>query len=98
MTIAIEWSAAIIALLFCVHVGVAFGSYPAAKASKVMPIEALLCNQTTWKTAKNHRGTRRRRSFFAFDASARDENRYATLCFDRDTAGSYNECIRNQKT
>ena len=44
MTIAIEWRAAIIALLFCVVIGVAFGSYPAAKASKMTPIEALQRN------------------------------------------------------
>jgi putative ABC transport system permease protein len=44
MTIALEWRAAIIALLFCVVIGVAFGSYPAAKASKMTPIEALQRN------------------------------------------------------
>ena len=44
MTISIEWRAAIIALLFCVIIGVAFGSYPAAKASKMTPIEALQRN------------------------------------------------------
>ena len=44
MTIAIEWRAAIGALLFCVVIGVAFGSYPAAKASKMTPISALQRN------------------------------------------------------
>ncbi len=44
MTIAIEWRAAIGALLFCVVIGVAFGSYPAAKASKMTPIAALQRN------------------------------------------------------
>ena len=44
MTIAIEWRAAVVALLFCVIIGVAFGSYPAAKASKMTPIEALQRN------------------------------------------------------
>ena len=44
MSISIEWRAAIIALLFCVVIGVAFGSYPAAKASKMTPIEALQRN------------------------------------------------------
>ncbi len=44
MTIAMEWRAAILALLFCVVIGVAFGSYPAAKASKMTPIEALQRN------------------------------------------------------
>ena len=44
MTIAIEWRAAAAALVFCVIIGVAFGSYPAAKASKMTPIEALQRN------------------------------------------------------
>jgi putative ABC transport system permease protein len=44
MTIAMEWRAATLALLFCVVIGVAFGSYPAAKASKMTPIEALQRN------------------------------------------------------
>jgi putative ABC transport system permease protein len=44
MTIAMEWRAAIVALLFCMVIGVAFGSYPAAKASKKTPIEALQRN------------------------------------------------------
>ena len=44
MTISIEWRAAVVALLFCVVIGVAFGSYPAAKASKMTPIEALQRN------------------------------------------------------
>jgi putative ABC transport system permease protein len=44
MSIALEWRAAIVALLFCVVIGVAFGSYPAAKASKMTPIEALQRN------------------------------------------------------
>ena len=44
MSISIEWRAAVIALLFCVVIGIAFGSYPAAKASKMTPIEALQRN------------------------------------------------------
>ena len=44
MTIAMEWRAAIAALAFCMVIGVAFGSYPAAKASKMTPIEALQRN------------------------------------------------------
>jgi putative ABC transport system permease protein len=41
MTITLEWRAAIAALLFCMVIGVGFGSYPAAKASKMTPIDAL---------------------------------------------------------
>ncbi len=43
-TINIEWVAAMGSLLFCVIIGVAFGSYPAAKASKMTPIDALQRN------------------------------------------------------
>ena len=41
MTIALEWRAAVAALLFCMVIGVGFGSYPAAKASRLTPIDAL---------------------------------------------------------
>jgi len=44
MTIAMEWRAAIAALVFCMVIGVVFGSYPAAKASKMTPIDALQRN------------------------------------------------------
>ena len=43
-TISMEWVAAMGSLLFCVVIGVAFGSYPAAKASKMTPIDALQRN------------------------------------------------------
>lgn len=43
-TIRMEWVAAMGSLLFCVIIGVAFGSYPAAKASKMTPIDALQRN------------------------------------------------------
>lgn len=39
--IAIETRAAVAAMLFCVVIGVVFGSYPAAKASRMTPIDAL---------------------------------------------------------
>ena len=44
MTIALEWRAAAAALVFCIVIGVVFGSYPAAKASKMTPIDALQRN------------------------------------------------------
>ncbi|MDO4572087.1 MAG: FtsX-like permease family protein, partial [Clostridia bacterium] len=36
-----EWRAAVAAIVFCVIIGVVFGSYPAAKASRMTPIDAL---------------------------------------------------------
>ena len=44
MPISMEWRAAIAALVFCMVIGVVFGSYPAAKASKMTPIDALQRN------------------------------------------------------
>lgn len=41
MEITMEWRAAVAALLFCMVIGVGFGGYPAAKASKMTPIDAL---------------------------------------------------------
>ncbi len=41
MTVSMDWRAAVSALVFCVVIGVLFGSYPAAKASKLTPIDAL---------------------------------------------------------
>ena len=41
MTVTLEWRAALAALLFCMVIGVGFGSYPAAKASNMTPIDAL---------------------------------------------------------
>ena len=41
MTVGLEWRAATAALLFCMLIGVGFGSYPAAKASRMTPIDAL---------------------------------------------------------
>ncbi len=41
MTIVMEWRAAVAAIAFCVIIGVVFGSYPAAKASRMTPKDAL---------------------------------------------------------
>ena len=41
IAIALEWRAAVGALLFCMFIGVIFGSYPANKASRMTPIDAL---------------------------------------------------------
>ena len=41
LNVRLEWSAAVGALLFCVLIGVIFGSYPASKASRMTPINAL---------------------------------------------------------
>ena len=40
-TISLNWSVAAAAIAFCAVIGILFGSYPAAKASKLQPIEAL---------------------------------------------------------
>ena len=37
----LDWTTALAAVLFCAVIGVAFGGYPAAKASRLQPIEAL---------------------------------------------------------
>ena len=41
MTVEIEWRAAAAAVAFSAVIGVAFGGYPAAKASRMTPIDAL---------------------------------------------------------
>lgn len=41
LNVRLEWSAAVGALLFCVLIDVIFGSYPASKASRMTPIDAL---------------------------------------------------------
>ena len=37
----INWSIGLAAIAFCAVIGVLFGSYPAAKASRLQPIDAL---------------------------------------------------------
>ena len=39
--VAINWSVALAAIAFCAVIGVLFGGYPAAKASRLQPIDAL---------------------------------------------------------
>lgn len=39
--VAMNWSVAIAAIAFCALIGVLFGGYPAAKASRLQPIDAL---------------------------------------------------------
>ena len=41
MEMRVEWRAALASLLFCMLIGVGFGLYPAAKASRMTPIDAL---------------------------------------------------------
>ena len=41
VSVAMNWGVGIAAIAFCVIIGVLFGSYPAAKASKLQPIHAL---------------------------------------------------------
>ena len=40
-TVAMNWSIGLIAIGFCAVIGVLFGGYPAAKASRLQPIDAL---------------------------------------------------------
>ncbi len=40
-TAGMDWSIGFAAILFCAVIGIVFGSYPAAKASKLQPIDAL---------------------------------------------------------
>ena len=37
----LNWAIGGVAILFCWVIGILFGSYPAAKASRLQPIEAL---------------------------------------------------------
>ena len=40
-SIKMNWSVGIAAIAFCAVIGILFGSYPAAKASRLQPIDAL---------------------------------------------------------
>ncbi len=40
-SIVMDWSVGTVAIAFCAVIGILFGSYPAAKASKLQPIAAL---------------------------------------------------------
>jgi len=39
--LSLDWRAATLALVFCIAIGILFGSYPAGKAANLTPIEAL---------------------------------------------------------
>ena len=39
--VGMNWSVGMAAIVFCAVIGILFGSYPAAKASRLQPIQAL---------------------------------------------------------
>lgn len=40
-SVAMDWTISLVAIGFCAVIGVLFGGYPAAKASRLQPIDAL---------------------------------------------------------
>jgi hypothetical protein len=91
-TISMEGVAAMGRVLFCVIIGVAFGSYPAAKASKMTPIDALQ-NETRPPLRFSARGN----ASFEPPRVLRPRGSFFSSCFDRERAALYNEASETKE-